>query len=201
MPHVSNNYDPLLDRVIFAYDGTNYRVVKVDTSGQLVAAVAAGQTIKVTQDTAANLLATVNLATDQNVQARAHGYDGAAWRKLQQLWGYTDRWNQEVSNLSAAAGSNTLTCTAVAAGYVHVLQGVTVVDLNSATTQAQIRLPMGSQNLYLLSNAGGAAGTRQSWQGQLTMKQGDTVQGILGGCTLNDDIYLAVWGYKMKIND
>jgi len=201
MPHVSNNNDPLLDRAIFAYDGTDYRVVKVDTSGQLVAAVATGQTIKVTQDTAANLLATVNVATDQNIQARNHGWDGSAWRKSQQLWGYTDRWQQEVVNLAAAAGTNNLSTTAVPSGYVYILQAATVLDVTSATVGLHLYLVGGTFNYYLALSAGGAAATRLIWNGEVALKAGDIVRASLVGCTLNDDIYLYVWGYKMKVDD
>jgi hypothetical protein len=67
MPKVGVDNDPLLERLIFAFDGADYRVVACDTDGNVVAALAAGQSIEVTQDTAADLQATVNVNAGQSI--------------------------------------------------------------------------------------------------------------------------------------
>ena len=68
MPRVGVNNEPLLERAIFGFDGSDYRVVKVDTDGNLVAAVKASQSITVTQPNAANLKSTVTLAASQSIE-------------------------------------------------------------------------------------------------------------------------------------
>lgn len=201
MPQIGANNEPLLERAIFGYDGTNYRVVKVDTDGNLVAAIKASQTIEVIQDTAADLKATVNLAADQNVQARNYGFLGAAWQKLQLLWGYTDRWAERVSTTAAVAGQNELLSAAVPAGYVYVVQAVSLVNLNNAVTSAVISITTGSAYPVLTEAAPVAAGIFTKWTGAATLAAGDKVYSRLQGCTLDDDLYLDILGYKMKIND
>jgi hypothetical protein len=68
MPLVGVNNEPLLERAIFGFDGTSYRVVKIDGDGNLVAALKASQEIEVVQDTAADLKATVSVAASQEIE-------------------------------------------------------------------------------------------------------------------------------------
>ncbi len=59
MPKVGVDNEPLLERVMFGYDGTNYRIVKIDTDGNLVAAIKTSQSVTVLQSNPVNLKATV----------------------------------------------------------------------------------------------------------------------------------------------
>ena len=49
MPQVAADSAGLLERLVYGFDGSVYRVVKVDTDGNLVLALVAGSTIEVTQ--------------------------------------------------------------------------------------------------------------------------------------------------------
>jgi hypothetical protein len=201
MPQIGANNEPLLERAIFGYDGTNYRVVKVDTDGNLVAAIKASQTIEVIQDTAADLKATVNLAADQNVQARNYGFLGAAWQKQPLIWSYSSRLSERVSNTSAAAGQNTLNSSAIAAGYVAKIEAVEA--FNDTTNPTLIRLAViGGGNTQVLARVATPGISVPLLLAQtITLAAGDVMRAIFDGCALNDDIYLDIWGYQMKIND
>jgi hypothetical protein len=190
MPKVGVNNEPLLERLIFGYDGADYRVVKVDTSGNLVAAILAGQSIEVTQDTAADLKATVSLAADQDVQARGYGWVSAAWQKNPLLIGYSGTGSEEVKNLSAAAGTNQLNGTAVPAGEIWNVYAAHLLDIDSATTFPRIGVTVSGIDVYMISAATLAAGVYFTWNGSVILSPGDKVFGVLNNCTLNDDLYL-----------
>lgn len=179
MPHFSNNNDPLLDRAVFGFDGTNYRVIKLDTSGQLVVAIAASQTI----------------------QANLHGYDGSAYHKNPLVWGYTDRWSETISNLNPGAGSITLLSTAVPSGYVYVLEAVAA--LNNTTNPAVIVISVtdGSTAPELFRSALPGIGVPAKFSGRITLKAGDQVRCVFAGTLAGDDLFAYVWGHKFKIND
>jgi len=221
MPHVGTDGSPLLERLMFAFDGTLYRPVKCDTNGNLVAAVlagqtitveqalaanllatvtvAAGQTIAVTQAAAANLLATVNVATDQNIQARRYGYYGDAWVKSPVPLGVTATWELHPSNMDLPAGSTTLAFTATPAGTIRVATSVAFRTGSAAAT----RVIWGS---YIAGTA--------TYHGQVTtpangvfyqlgltvyMVPGDYLQLTIEGAALHDTLRGYASGYQYSV--
>ena len=127
------------------------------------------------------------------------GWDGAQWRKLALLFGYTDRYADQTVNTSAAAGTNALVLTTVPAGEVWVVFSIAAFDANSATTTILTGARLGAVEHYLTSKATPAASELVLWTGQIVLKAGDYLFGVFYGCTLNDDLYLTACGYKMKV--
>jgi len=127
------------------------------------------------------------------------GWDGTVWRKLPLVWGYYDRYAERVVDDTADAGTNWVSSTVVPAGSVYVVQALAAVDLTSAMTSALLSAIDGTYG-YNLAVAGAlAAGVPILWSGEVVLKQGDQITATYRGCTLNDDLELMVWGYKMKI--
>lgn len=111
MPKVGVNNEPLFERLMFAYDGSNYRVIKCDGSGNLVAAVLA----------------------DQNVQARGYGYYAADWRKAPVPFGPSDTWQEKIAHTVSGTSTQTVHGAAVVEGVLRVVTGITVNYPGAAT--------------------------------------------------------------------
>ena len=128
------------------------------------------------------------------------GWDGTQWRKLNLVWGYYDRLIERQYNLSAAAGANTLTFTAVPAGEVWVYTTVTAVDANTGPTSIIVNIVSGGITYIAMAwLSPGANGYRQI-SGQFILKAADYLTITISGCALNDDLWAWATGYKMKVS-
>lgn len=139
------------------------------------------------------------IPTEAHFDKGSWGHDGTEWRKFSLLWGYSDRWAETVSELNAVVGTNNLYTAAVPAGYVYVLQGADCINVNSACTREIGPAAPGSL-LILVQDAGALAGTvTMTGPCEVVLKEGDVVKSSFVGCTAGDDLYLRVWGYKMRV--
>ena len=128
-----------------------------------------------------------------------HGWDGSAWRKLPLIWGYSDRWSERVTWTADTTNDHAMQTTAVGAGYVYVLQGMSVYNAARALTNAIFFAVDGAVKLCLVDTSTTAAYRSACWQGEITLKQDDFAEIMVGGHQVNDTIYATFWGYKMKI--
>ncbi len=222
MALVGVNNEPLLERAVFGFDGTNYRVVKVDTDGNLVAALKASQTIEVTQDTAADLKATVNIAasqeievtqataadlkatvtipTDQDIEARSFGWFGSAWQKNSLLLGYRDNLDEDLAT-TATGTSTTIDTTAVPANTVHIIQAASIFNETRNMTICVINLFKNSGAVVRLSYV---ASVTQYYPllipAPVVLSPGDYIRFGLNGTVNLDSIKGGVSGYQFKTN-
>ena len=127
------------------------------------------------------------------------GWDGTAWRKQPLIFGYTDRWAEEKFTLTAAAGVNLLTTTAVPAGYIYRVDMVTGVDLNNAVSIGFYALGAGVAVTFAAYEAMAAGIIKVVFPVGIWLAAGDTLSCAFSGCTLNDDLYFRVWGVQMAV--
>ena len=171
------------------HNGTDWLKVKTDANGYLYV-VGTGTTgaMEVTQDTPGDLL------------VGQHQYDGSAWRKSNLLLGYNDRWVERISDLNASAGDNTLYGVAVPSGYVYVLQAIN--GQNNVTDPSSIHMKVvgGAISITLAYKATPGIAVPATWSGELILKEGDKAGALLRGCAAGDDLYVTLWGYKMKLD-
>ena len=137
--------------------------------------------------------------TEEYFKDGTWGWDGTAWRKLNLLWGYYDRILDSVLVADATAGSNVLTFTTVPVGQVWIY--TTISALNSDTNPSVIDVNMYSPTLLVRLMEWVLPGANVTVQisGQFILKAGDTLKVVIGGCTLNDNLYAWAGGYKMKV--
>jgi hypothetical protein len=178
LPVVGVTNVPLYERLIFGHDGSDYRVVKVDGSGNLVAAVLA----------------------DQNIQAYAHGYVGAAWQKDAMRVGYSGTVSELKTDLNASAGNNTLASTAVPAGEIWTVQAIHAYNLNRAATTINIYATVGGIAVYLATGAPDAVSLMSHWSGAITLEENDTLSALFTGTVLDDDLYFGYLGMRTDID-
>ena len=139
------------------------------------------------------------LDNDPGDRVAQYAWDGAAWRKAALPLGYTDRYAERQSELSAAAGGNTLTGSTVPAGEVWIVTSAHAVNESSAITILQIDLYDGTNNFIIASLLAPAARIPLDLKSPIVLKAGDRLRALFFGCTLNDDLYLDILGYKMAV--
>ncbi len=178
MPKVGVNNEPLLERLVFAYDGTDYRVVKCDTNGNVVAA----------------------LAADQNVQARLHGYDGSAWRKLPLILGRSALWDENLGG--TATGTNYIVgSTTVPAGWLFVLSSASIRNNTRNVTSCAFTVKRASGAAVFLAFAATLAQyVPMVVTGQFVLEAGDYLEVSIFSTVTGDAVESGITGYKMQIN-
>lgn len=134
-----------------------------------------------------------------SIQAQGYGYIDSAWEKLPMVFGFTDRWVVQLSDLNAGAGTNVLTTTAVAAGFIHRVDMVGAVNVNNAASIEQYATGAGIGVTFIPSTAMGANVWKITFPVGIWLKEGDTLSTAFYGCLAGDDIYFRIWGVKMAV--
>ena len=111
---------------------------------------------------------------------------------------YAGKLEQSTINTSAAAGNNTLAGAAVPAGEVWIVTSVIAFNTVNAMTYSTIYI-VGAVTRYLGYLAAPARYAGNINTAVHVLEAGDYVGAIMAGCTLNDDIYLSISGYKMRL--
>jgi hypothetical protein len=224
MPKVGSSNEALLERALFGFDGTLWRPVKLDTSGNLVftplagssmevtqdtaadlkatVSVAAGQSIQVTQATAASLKATVDIAADQVVKARLSTYDGAAWRKQSVIPAVEDTVSGLVGSSDLPAGTSTLNGTAVAAGKVWVITHLAMYYTGTITNvqiYTWLRIDGVSYDVFTIKAP--VSALVYDRQGYWVLGASDYVQAYVSGATLHNSFFVEYTGFLFTVNN
>jgi len=127
------------------------------------------------------------------------GWTGTAWVKLGLLWGYYDRLAEDLGDLNPGAGSYTKYSTAVPAGEVHVIRGISYMNNSGARGALDFRAYFGALFTFLYAAPVPGASTPHFISCDFVLKEGDRVRVNQASVVAGDDIYSAVWGYKMKV--
>lgn len=130
----------------------------------------------------------------------SHGWIGGAWQKQPIHKGHSSILAQVKSNLSAAAGANTLSADAVPAGEIWTVEGINAYDANNAITGVAINIATGSVEVSILNVGALGASVAAIWYGAITLAPGDVIKAYFSGCTVNDDIFLRYRGYITDID-
>ena len=128
------------------------------------------------------------------------GHTGTAWQKLQMLWGYYDRWYEDLSFTITAEITNK-NSTPVPSGYVYVAQVIQVRDKTRDGTTHQITLLTSDADEAIIAFATGVDKYVPTvWNGGIPLKKGDYVNVGIAAGLVDDVIQAAVWGYKMRLD-
>ena len=127
------------------------------------------------------------------------GHDGTLWRKLNLLWGYYDRWAEDLSGDAGATGEYSDSTVAVPSGYVYVAKLIFLRNISHACSSPSFWFTCGGVDYFVSYTATLAQYIPVIWNGEVALKAGDQVGIYVGGCTEGDDVKTGVLGYKMKI--
>lgn len=174
---------------ICGHDGNDWEKVLIDAAKRLVVAVAAvtGE-VEVIQDTPGDL----------NVSL--HGYDGAAWRKSNLLWGYNDRYYDRVV-FTSAGGTEADSLDPVPAGYVYFVEYLEYYQGDSVARVVDVlAVPEAGASMCIKHDGAAAGSTRYGIPVGITMKEGDYLTGTFRSMNSGKTCYLEAWGYIMKVD-
>jgi hypothetical protein len=164
---------------MFGYDGADYRVVKVDASGNLVAVILA----------------------DQNVQARGYGWINAAWQKQPMPIGFSAVLSKDTYNPNLVAGQNFLVLPTVPAGEVWVYTNIIFYYIGTvATVQLVAQNVDGVNNPYLFGVGPPVSAQIYDRQGQWFLGPGSYIRLIVNNATAGDDAEIGATGFAFDID-
>jgi len=129
------------------------------------------------------------------------GWDLTRWRKLALLFGYTDRWAENLGTAAAPGGTYTGAGTAVPAGYVYVLQALSIANNTGARGMSRVWIRSATYFCFLGCVATPAQYEPCYFSGAIVLKEGDYAVVQQADAVAGDVIYAAAVGYKMKINE
>lgn len=127
------------------------------------------------------------------------GWNGTDWVKLPIVFGYYERWAEDLGETKSGAGAFVSASTAVPAGEVWVLQCLHVRNETGARGAVTMFLMGGvdwSACAYVVAPGQGAP---VLFQGPVTLREGDSLYVQQLACQDADVIRSAAWGYKMKV--
>jgi len=127
------------------------------------------------------------------------GWDGSQWRKLTLLFGYTGIYVSSVTNTNLAAGTNTLSDTAVPAGEIHVITNILIRYVGTAPTQISARITSGGTTVDLYVLRPPVTAISYDRQGWWVLGPDDVLKLVVLGATAGDDATIDIAGFRMKI--
>jgi len=128
------------------------------------------------------------------------GFDGSEWQKLGLIWGYYDRWGEDLGATKSGDGTYNAITTAVPAGYVYVLQGISLVNISGARGMMRFYAEVGVPYYTVAVSVTPAQYVPLVFVGNGVLKAGDSVVVNQLSCLNGDVLYGGVWGYKMKLS-
>ena len=129
----------------------------------------------------------------------SYGWDGAAWRKLPLLWGFSDVWYENLGGTKEGDGSYAVYTTAVAEGYIYVCQVVSLRNNTGARSEMLFGVYNDSAVVYIHANLTPAQYMPEIFRGFLVLEYPERIRVVHIGCLDGDVLEGGVRGYKMKI--
>jgi len=127
------------------------------------------------------------------------GWDGAAWHKLPMVWGYSDHLAGLAAKYGAELGADDVLGTPCPAGEVWIVESIDAHDSRTNLTLIQLFVYDGVGAALVEEGDPADADRHIYWTGRITLHPGDLVYAHYIGTTINDNLYLRWWGYKMKV--
>jgi hypothetical protein len=189
-----------------------YLIVPVWSDGGVIKPLADDNGRIVTQLGGSDITLNINIKTSDitvdveeqspltSIEGQSYGYDGSTWRKNNLVWGYNDRWLEQVNATVTVAGWNFLETAAVPSGYVYVLAAYAAVNQTRDPTSIMLGINISGARYYVKRTATPGANIYVDWSVAAPFKVGDKALAAIEGCQIGDILTFNVWGYKMKVN-
>lgn len=115
------------------------------------------------------------------------------------IFGYNDRWTEDLSGIQSGAGTWEVHTTAVPAGYIYLLQFFYIKNTSGARGTATLRVNDGTDDFWMVQEDSPGRYEVVSFIGNLVLKEGDIAYMKQVSCADGDEISCGAWGYKMKL--
>ena len=186
---------------LLGWDGTDFRNVKVDSSGHLqvdvLSNVLGGD--QATETTLALVKAQIGALTTPASGSTNKLLTDIEAQLPDQLLGYFDTYREAVSDLSADTGNNDILTTAVAAGKLHIITDIVMFNATTQNTDDHLGVLSSAVFYPMQRGPAPAASVAAVWQGQQILKEGEQIRAFYSGCTAGDGLYMYVNGWKATV--
>jgi len=115
------------------------------------------------------------------------------------LFGYYDRYFEQVLKTVTIAGWNFLFTVAPPAGEIYVVNSAAAINVETNPTSMQFGIDIGGLRFYTYRVALPGANTYVPWSATQILKEDDRGVVAVEGCDIGDHLLYHVWGYKMKV--
>ncbi|MBA7568658.1 hypothetical protein ES708_10392 [subsurface metagenome] len=127
------------------------------------------------------------------------GWDGTQWRPSGLLSGYTENLCIRTQEIHAAAGNVNLDVEAVPGGELWVVTSLFAMNSVSNVTKVLVSIVYEDVPYYLATCGALAEWVGFTWNGNVYLPEGYFIRARFYGCTAEDDIEIAVHGYKLTV--
>lgn len=126
-------------------------------------------------------------------------WDGTQWRKQPLLFGYSDVYDERISNINVPAGTVTQTFSAVPAGEVWVVTLFTAFPSQGNTTRVLMKMEgTSTHNLHVVPTPPGSTSVYVPVT-PIILAATYYLEIVWENAALNDDFRASAMGYKMSI--
>ena len=129
----------------------------------------------------------------------SHGYVNGAWHKNPIELGYSGVVAYDLKNTSLAAGSNNLDSPVVPTGWVWIITAISIMYIGTVPTNIGVNINHDTVMPRIFRQLSPASGAIYDRQGYWVLNEGDYLRGYVTGATLNDDLYLGIYGHAINI--
>jgi len=137
--------------------------------------------------------------TEEYFKDGAWGWDGTQWRKLALLWGYTERYAENLGGTKSGDGTYEQSGTVVPSGEVWVVECISLYNHSGARGAIALQVNDGTTNYAVTRNLTPVQYELVSFIGRLTLEAGDKVLVQQSACLDGDVLRGVAWGYKMAV--
>jgi len=132
---------------------------------------------------------------------QAHGWDGAAWRKLPLLWGYSDAYHEYHFNTNLSGGSAIILGDTGVSGEVRVITHFSGYGISETMSRISLGIHTGVAYCVLHSEAFAGDYLTIDLCSEIVIKSNEKLFVMFDGATAEDDGFFIARGYTMKVEE
>jgi len=136
----------------------------------------------------------------ESLYSKQWGYWGGAWRDQPLIFGYTDTYLVERSDISDVAASFTINLPSVPAGQIYHVMGMAVYRTVTTTSFARVQVASGGGATSVEDIPITTAGMLINNSRELILKMNQNIRVVYVSATIGETVITTVWGYKMQIS-
>ena len=133
------------------------------------------------------------------IQASVADLEGTLMGNPNTIWGYHDTYLEEIVEPDMPAGNSNIDGATVPEGEVWRITGYSAQIISATCTGWWLVVDSSPDDCIVDAMYGPATGIVYPEKLDVVLKEGDHLYGRFYTMTLNDDAYLYLWGYKMKV--
>jgi hypothetical protein len=142
---------------------------------------------------------TVDLDVPSSLAAQNYGWDGANWRKLPLLYGYSDRYAERHEETVPATSDRVLTFSTVPSGEIWIVYIFSARVVSGEIVDIALRANTNSISCVVNCDVQSSIGRTVGITSWLVLKPGDHLDVYFINAIKDSVLHAYAWGVKMKV--